>query len=136
MLYVRSVQILTAMQRGIILAALRCTDYLGILFNWNANSICFEEGRKTLSIPQAKNIVLETTYSFVHRIESLMLNLCHEVNKSFIEPKNLTHDPAIIPCALWILYSALNSLKRLQWDAEGLVNLVLCNILSSKNYRD
>jgi hypothetical protein len=94
------------------------------LFNWNQNSIYYEEGRRGASIPQAKNLVLETVFSIAYRVEELIKLLSFEVIKSLTEPENPNHDPGTISCALWIVYSSLNTFSELKWEAKSLQNLV------------
>ena len=116
--------VLTNRQKNVIISALRCSDYLGILFNWDQNSICYQEGSRGASVSQAKNLVLETVFSFAYRVQELLKILSHEVIKSLTEPENPDHDPATISCALWIVYSSLNTFRKLKWDAKSLQNLV------------
>jgi len=112
--------------------ALRCSDYLGILFKWDSNAICFDDindsfgfgvSRPNYVVPQAKNLVLETMYSIAYRIQQLLTILCYEITQNSTQNDNL--DPAIISCALWIIYASLNCLKKLKWDARSLQNLVI-----------
>ncbi|KAF8858019.1 hypothetical protein BDZ45DRAFT_411047 [Acephala macrosclerotiorum] len=110
-------------EQGIISATLKIADYLGILFNWNANTVSFQQGSCGCTRAEAKNIVLETAYAMAHRIQDLMKKMVFEVNKSVTNRQDPKHDPATISCALWIIYSSLNKFQKLAWDAKSLQNL-------------
>jgi hypothetical protein len=115
---------LTRQKRDLILTSLRLSEYLGILFNWNLNRVLYQEDRGGYSVPQAKNIVLETVYSIGYRVDTLLKILLFEVNRSFKNIKEEDHDPGAILCALWIVYSSINEFKQLDWNATSLQNLV------------
>jgi hypothetical protein len=91
---------LTRQKRDLILTSLRLSEYLGILFNWNLNRVLYQEDRGGYSVPQAKNIVLETVYSIGYRVDTLLKILLFEVNRSFKNIKEEDHDPGAILCAL------------------------------------
>ncbi len=107
---------------------------MGILFNWDANMIRFDrttrnyhrQDPENASLVLAKNIVLETVYSFVYRVQDLMKMICYEVNRSFLHPLDLSQDPATISCALWIMYTSLNCFQKLTWRETHLAHLVGC----------
>jgi hypothetical protein len=103
-----------------MITALRCTDYIGILFNWNLNAVCFES---IDSIPQAKNLVLETAYAIAYRIQQLLIILCHEVNQSLLG--DYGQDPATIACALRIVYQSIDRSRKLDWKVGRLRDLVI-----------
>ncbi|KUJ12491.1 uncharacterized protein LY89DRAFT_208565 [Mollisia scopiformis] len=107
----------------IIATAIKIADYLGILFNWDTNTMCFEQRHGGCSRAAAKTIVLETVYAMVHRVQDLMEKILVEVHKSLKGRRDLSHDPATISCALWIIYSSLNKFQKLSWDAKTLQNL-------------
>jgi hypothetical protein len=106
---------LTSVLQAIIITTLRCSDYIGILSNWDLNAICFEG---IGSIPQAKNLVLETAYAMVYRVQQLLMILCHEVNQSLLG--NYVQNPATIACALRIVYQSIDRFKKLEWNAGSL----------------
>lgn len=110
---------LTSVQQAIIITALRCSDYIGILFNWDLNAICFEGISFT---PQAKNLVLETAYAMAYRVQQLLMILCYEVNQSLLG--NYVQDPATIACALRIVYQSINYYQKLEWHTGSLQDLV------------
>lgn len=105
-------------EQAIIITACRCSDYIGILFNWDLNTICFENIN---SIPQAKNLVLETVYAMAYRVQQLLMILCHEVNQSLLG--NYGQDPATISCALRIAYQSITCYRKLEWRAGCLQDL-------------
>jgi hypothetical protein len=103
---------------------MRCSDYLGALFNWDANTISFQQGRQNrMSMSQAKNLVLEMIYSISHRVSELLQHLWNEIRlyPVIIEP---SHDPATVSCVLWILYSSLSSFMQLEWKKKKTKHLV------------
>ncbi|KAF4626982.1 hypothetical protein G7Y89_g11173 [Cudoniella acicularis] len=115
----RDLQELHQSEQATIITALRCSNYIGILFNWDLNAICFEN---IDSIPQAKNLVLETAYAMACRVQQLLMILCHEVNQSLL--RNYVQDPATIACALRIVYQSIDCCQKLELDAGSLQDLV------------
>ncbi|ETS78139.1 hypothetical protein PFICI_10201 [Pestalotiopsis fici W106-1] len=113
------------LQTKILNCALRSAYYFGILFNWTSNIILYDpremnkvaRGSCGNGLQLAKNLVLETLYSIVHRIDCLVHQLFEWVGDSFKQHRNSPSDPATISCALWILYSSVNKFQKLDWNS-------------------
>lgn len=111
---------------------MRLAYYFGILFNWTRNTILYDamdmdryaweiRGR---GLVLAKNLVLETLYSIVHRIGCLIRQLFRWVVQSLTQDTNAALDPATISCALSILYSSVNKFRKLDWSNIHVQELV------------
>jgi hypothetical protein len=111
-------------QQGIIGTATKIADYLGILFNWEENKVCSEQGDRNCSQVKAKTIVLETVYAIANRIQDLMKQLILKANASLMDRRASNLDPATISCALWIIYSSVNKWQKLGSGAKSLQGLV------------
>jgi hypothetical protein len=68
-------------------------DILGLLQNWDAHRIAFQNDCGGYSVPRAKNLVLEIAYYLAYHVEALFQMLCLHVNKCILNPKDLSHEP-------------------------------------------
>ena len=98
-----------------------------MLLNWDANEIYFSSATTAtshgISLPAAKNLVLELTYSVAHRIQALIKELCQRTIKS-ISNTDKSHNPVAICCALWIVFTATRKFEKYNFTAGTLKNLV------------
>ncbi len=98
-----------------------------MLFNWDANEIYLSSGTpaapKSISLPDAKNLVLELTYSVAHRIQALINELCQRTIKSICTTDE-RHNPVAILCALWMVFTATREFARNKFTPRGLKSLV------------
>ena len=98
-----------------------------MLFNWDANEIYLSSATPAdphgISLPAAKNLVLELTYSGAHRIQTLIKELCQRTIKS-ITSADGRHNPVAIFCALWIVFTATRKFEKHNFTARSLKNLV------------
>ncbi|KAK0716221.1 hypothetical protein B0H67DRAFT_554571 [Lasiosphaeris hirsuta] len=117
--------------QAIITTAWRCAYYLGLLYNWNAHRIHYEQYTplRGVNLPMSKNLILEIMYAIAFRIQELammLLRLVHEAlyAKPYGSPRD--YDSATILCALWIVYSSGKKFKKLKqdWEFAGIVKLV------------
>ncbi|RBR24914.1 uncharacterized protein FIESC28_02332 [Fusarium coffeatum] len=70
-------------QRETLTIAWRCAYWLTILLSWDSNELYVNQaGHDALPLVDAKNLVLELTYSIAHRIQVLIKKLCHRAAKS------------------------------------------------------
>ena len=118
-------------QQSIITTAWRCVYYLGLLYNWNAHRVHYEQYMplRGVNLPMSKNLILEMMYAIAFRIQELAMMLLRLVNgtlyaKPYGSPRDC--DPATILCALWIVYSSVKKFKKLRenWEFVGIVKLV------------
>ncbi len=101
-----------------------------MLLNWDGNEIYLSSNTATtfhgISLPAAKNLVLELTYSVAHRIQALIKELCHRAIKSTTNTDE-QHNPVAICCALWIVFTATHKFEKHNFTARSLKNLVRVN---------
>ncbi len=98
-----------------------------MLLNWDANEIYLSSATPAaphgISLPAAKNLVLELTYSVAHRIQALIKELCQRTIKSISNPDE-RHNPVAIFCALWMVFTATRKFEKHNFTARSLKNLV------------
>ena len=85
-----------------------------------------QAGRDVLPLVDAKNLVLELTYSIAHRIQVLIKKLCHRAAKS-LNRLDESLDPGTICCGLWIVFSATHKFEKQNFKAKSLKSLVGTN---------
>jgi len=115
--------LLTSCQKVKILnCSLRAAYYFGILFNWTKNIVLYNEWEmerhaqitESSGLELAKNLVLETLYSILHRIEQLLTQLFQWVDQTLTKSTSWKLDPATLSCALSILYSSVNKFRKMK----------------------
>lgn len=111
-------------QQAIIEIAIKISEYLGILFNWDENAVCFQDNDLYHYGAEVKTIVLETVYAIAHRVQSLLKALSNEVDAALMNRCDPRMDPATISCALWMIYSSVNKWQKLSSNAKSLKSLV------------
>ncbi len=98
-----------------------------MLFNWDANEIYLSSTTSAaphrISLPAAKNLVLELTYSVAHRIQALIKELCQRTIKS-ISNTDERHNPVATFCALWMVFTVTRKFEKQNFTARSLKNLV------------
>ena len=72
----------------------------------------------------AKNLVLETLYSILHRVEQLLARLFYWADQTLKEPTLTKLDPATLSCALSILYSSVNKFRKMEGGSIHVEELV------------
>ena len=100
-----------------------------MLLSWDANDIYLDKF-SSATLTGAKNLVLELTYSIVHRIQELIKLLCDRVVRS-IGRRDNRHNPIAICCALWIVFAATHKFEKRNFNSRSLTNLVRadCNYI-------
>lgn len=104
-------------KQRIVATSIKVAEYLGILFNWDENKVCFQERAQDCSRVEAKTIALEIIYAIAYRIQEMMKTVIFEADKALLGHRNPDIDPATISCALWIIYSSLNEWQKLSFNA-------------------
>ncbi|KAK0672423.1 hypothetical protein QBC41DRAFT_381236 [Cercophora samala] len=121
---------LSDLDRRVIVASSRCAFYLGLLFNWNTHLIQYERFSRLKGIGpiMGKNLILELMYALAHRVEDLAFRLLYLINET-LHPEDTnsqkTYDPAIVLCALRIVYTSVEKFRKStkDWDHGSLKGL-------------
>ncbi|KAH6617491.1 hypothetical protein F5144DRAFT_499039 [Chaetomium tenue] len=120
---------------GTLLTAWSCAYWITMLLNWDDNDLYLNPLTVGLhggiDLADAKNLVLELTYSVAHHVQVLIQELCYRTMVSMTEADK-HHNPTTICCALWIVFAAAHKFEKRNFAATSLTNLRYSEVLEAK----
>ncbi|EAQ84478.1 predicted protein [Chaetomium globosum CBS 148.51] len=120
---------------GTLLTAWSCAYWLTVLLNWDDNALYLNPLTVGLhggiDLADAKNLVLELTYSVAHHVQVLIQELCYRAAVS-MSGADKHHNPTTICCALWIVFAATHKFEKRNFAATSLANLRYSDVLEAK----